>query len=46
MRSMVEDPSANDRREQRNVRSSLSVIRAFWKNFCNIPPFCDGRERG
>lgn len=47
LRSMAEDPSDYDRDgEQGKVRSSLSVIRAFWKNFCNIPPFCDGRERG
>lgn len=26
-----------------NVRTSVAVIRAFWKNFCNIPPFCSGR---
>lgn len=23
-----------------NVRSSLSVIQAYWKRFCSIPPFC------
>jgi hypothetical protein len=23
-------------------RSSIDVIRAFWKNFCRIPPFCSG----
>jgi hypothetical protein len=43
LRTMREDPSLEDR-ETRDVRSSLSVIRAFWRNFCNIPPFCDGRE--
>lgn len=25
---------------RRNVRSSLSVIQAYWKRFCTIPPFC------
>lgn len=25
------------------VHNSQSVIRAFWKKFCNIPPFCNGR---
>jgi hypothetical protein len=30
-----------DPRDQvKGVRSSLSVIRAFWRNFCNIPPLC------
>lgn len=24
-----------------NVRSSMSVIQAYWKRFCTIPPFCD-----
>ena len=41
---MREDP---DPREFGNRRSSLSVIRAFWKRFCRIPPFCaraTGRE--
>ena len=22
------------------VRTSISVVKAFWKRFCNIPPFC------
>jgi hypothetical protein len=26
-------------------RSSIAVIRAFWKNFCHIPPFCSGEEQ-
>ena len=30
--------------EQRSRRSSLSVIKALWKNFCDIPPFCSGTE--
>ena len=30
----------------REVRSSRSVIGAFFKRFCNIPPFCSGREEG
>jgi len=25
---------------------AISVIRAFWRNFCNIPPFCSGNDRG
>jgi hypothetical protein len=27
-----------------DVRNCASVIHAFWKNFCNIPPFCSGRS--
>ena len=41
---MREDPSPVDSRNT-NIRSSLSVIRAFWRRFCNIPPFCSGVER-
>ena len=26
------------------LRTSIAVIRAYAKNFCNIPPFCSGRE--
>lgn len=26
------------------IRTSIAVIRAFAKNFCNIPPFCSGRQ--
>lgn len=39
---------ADPRDLQVHRRSSLSVIRAYWKNFCNIPPFCAAptRERG
>jgi hypothetical protein len=42
--AMREDPSPVDSRNT-NVRSSLSVIRAFWGRFCNIPPFCSRVER-
>ena len=45
LRTMRDDPSLEDR-ETGETRSSFSVIRAFWRNFCNIPPFCDGRGRG
>lgn len=27
-------------------RTSIAVIRAFYKNFCNIPPFCSGIDNG
>lgn len=27
-----------------NVRSSMSVIQAYWKRFCTIPPFCAKRS--
>jgi hypothetical protein len=26
------------------LRTSISVIRAFYNNFCNIPPFCSGKS--
>jgi hypothetical protein len=26
------------------LRTSIAVIRAYAKNFCNIPPFCSGKE--
>jgi hypothetical protein len=35
--TMKNEPSNKDRKQ---ARSSLSVIKAFWKNWCNIPPFC------
>jgi len=38
---MHDDPAGFDRfRENESDRSSLSVIKAFAKKFCNIPPFC------
>ena len=27
-----------------SMRTSVAVIRALWKNFCNIPPFCRGKN--
>ena len=27
------------------TRTSVAVIRAFWRNFCRIPPFCSGGDR-
>ena len=26
------------------LRTSIAVIRAYARNFCNIPPFCSGKE--
>lgn len=40
---MMEDPAPVD--SNSSSRSSLSVIKAFWKRFCNIPPFCSRVER-
>lgn len=37
LRSMREDP---DERDAGRFRTSFSVIRSWWTNFCNIPPFC------
>jgi hypothetical protein len=28
---------------QKPHRSAVSVIKAFWRRFCNIPPFCGER---
>jgi hypothetical protein len=38
---MNKDPSKKERKKKGLERSSLSVIKAFWKSWCNIPPFCD-----
>ena len=48
---VVDSPAAVDSallevqalRDEPKRRTSLSVIQAFWKNFCSIPPFCAGR---
>jgi hypothetical protein len=36
---------ADPRDGEGQIRLSFSVIRAFAKEFCNIPPFGDSRER-
>jgi hypothetical protein len=41
--SMAEEPDPRD--SDSSLRRSPSVIRAFWKRFCNIPPFCRPAER-
>jgi hypothetical protein len=45
-KALAENPDERDQnRETRDrkgwFRSSLSVIRAFAEEFCDIPPFCD-----
>ena len=35
-----DDLPSNEEAIARSQRSSISIIKAFWKNFCNIPPFC------
>jgi hypothetical protein len=46
LKSMADDPARADALfsiEPSTVpeeRSALSVVKAFWKTFCNIPPFC------
>lgn len=37
------DPDVRDENRENNARSSFSVIRSFWINFCGIPPFCSRR---
>lgn len=46
IRSVKEDPAEMDmQRKMIFKRSSLSVIRAFWRKFCNIPPFCSRGQK-
>jgi len=40
--TMAEEPSPPDANGRR--RTSQSVIRGFYRRFCNIPPFCSRRE--
>jgi hypothetical protein len=42
--SMMHDADSRDLRLSQQTRSSLSVIRAFFKRFCNVPPFCNRVE--
>jgi len=42
VRTVAEEPAPEER--DRSVRSSISVIRAFFRRFCNIPPFCSRRD--
>lgn len=41
--SMREEPNSS-REGYGPLRNSLSVIRAYAENFCNIPPFCSGKR--
>jgi hypothetical protein len=41
--STLREPPSSPSEGTTEVRTSVAVIRAFWKNFCNIPPFCSGR---
>ena len=43
--SMKEDPAPSEEELFRERRSSLSVIRAFWRKYCNIPPFCQKTDK-
>ena len=40
--TLREEPRAIQRNPV-NERTSVDVIRAIWKNFCKVPPFCSGR---
>ncbi len=40
--TMKDHPS---KRDKSGERSSLSVIKAFWKAWCDMPPLCDQTER-
>jgi hypothetical protein len=37
------DDEVNDQYSKRKKRNSISLIRGFHENFCNIPPFCARR---
>lgn len=41
VRTMAEERGPDDSGRTRN---SVAAIRAFWRRFCNIPPFCSRRE--
>lgn len=41
--SLREEPHSRSEGYGR-LRTSIAVIRAYAKNFCNIPPFCSGRS--
>jgi hypothetical protein len=43
IRTIKEAPSPKDKKAE---RSSFSVIRAFWRAWCNVPPFCDDTKQG
>jgi hypothetical protein len=38
----LREPPVSGAEGTAEVRTSIVVIRAFWKNFCRIPPFCSG----
>lgn len=42
---VAKEPAARDvtlsKKNSQQTRSSWSVIKAFWKRWCNIPPLCD-----
>ncbi len=38
----VRDPPVSNLEGDNGVRTSTAVIRAIHKNFCSIPPFCNG----
>ena len=41
--SLREEPHSRSEGHGR-LRTSIAVIRAYAENFCNIPPFCSGRN--
>jgi hypothetical protein len=38
LETVANEPDGRDKAA--GTRSSWSVIKAYWRNFCNIPPFC------
>ena len=41
----LQAPPTNRTEGTGQTRTSVAVIRAFWKTFCRIPPFCSGRAQ-
>jgi hypothetical protein len=41
----IAEPPINRAEGTAKFRTSIAVIRALWKNFCQIPPFCSGGAR-
>lgn len=44
MKSIAVAPDSRDKMTPR--RSAWSVAKAFWKNWCNIPPICGPTDAG
>lgn len=41
----IKETPSNFDTNKMGKRTTLSIIKAFWKNFCNIPPFCTEKDK-